>query len=258
MPLKTKSLSYYSWLRADLEKPFHGSLGSVGTQQFWGHTKMFKHCRKILFADFFCQLNKNCHLFFFCPIAVACGWNWGRKEGSAKNDPDLKMHWCRCRYRSQFKTTTTTKVGEAHETYNNLAIKRGRPASRASDFVWEVSFHAEPWLDVIFWPRDQQRQQWNLKWLKWWERKCGCVIDKPGVTERSKCGGKERKDYFPNWKRNQTILPANESWRTSTAVFSALVRKWKPLLSNGIAWLSGEVNVQCDRGSGLIAQLPEV
>ena len=152
---------------------------------------MFKHCRKILFADFFCQLNKNCHLFFFCPIAVACGWNWGRKEGSAKNDPDLKMHWCRCRYRSQFKTTTTTKVGEAHETYNNLTINRGRPASRASDFVWEVSFHAEPWLDVIFWPRDQQRQQWNLKWLKWWERKCGCVIDKPGVTERSKCGGKK-------------------------------------------------------------------
>ena len=188
---------------------------------------MFKHCRKILFADFFCQLNKNCHLFFFCPIAVACGWNWGRKEGSAKNDPDLKMHWCRCRYRSQFKTTTTTKVGEAHETYNNLTINRGRPASRASDFVWEVSFHAEPWLDVIILTKRSAAAAVKFEMVKVVRKK---VWVRDWQTWRDwafKVRRKEKKDYFANWKRNQTILPDNESWRTSTAVFSALVRKWK-------------------------------
>ena len=166
----------------------------------------------------------------FILFFVKSRWPMGEIEVGRKEVPKMTPIW-KCIdagavISPQFKTTTTlNKVAETHETNSNLTISRGKK----SKFILKNScnFHFIRLSNTISVRFEMERNY--LKWFKMVRKK---VWVRDWQTWRDwafKVRRKVKKDYFPNWKRNQTILPANESWRTSTAVFSALGRKWKLL-----------------------------
>ena len=82
----------------------------------------------------------------FILFFVKSRWPMGEIEVGRKEVPKMTPIW-KCIDAGavtglQFKTTTTTntKVVEAQKTNNNLTISKGRPAGRASTFIWKVSY----------------------------------------------------------------------------------------------------------------------